>query len=312
MIINPIIPIWLMLILIVIFFICLKVNKSNFVRYGIMLILVFLINLRIMIPGDGYEGVSNDLDVLFVIDTTISMASDDYDNKTRLEAVKEDCKYIADSLEGAKFSLITFDNSAKVLLPYTRDKDILMESLSILKVVGYYRARGSSLNVPIESMLKQLESSSKSEERASVVFFISDGEITNNKELDITGYAALKEYIDDGAVLGYGTSSGGYMQVLDENNEYVYVEDETVYPYTRAISKIDEENLNSIADSLGVNYINMSNQSNLDSKLKEIKKGVKYSFDSVDKSSYSDTYFIFVIPLLGLFIYEFVRFKRGL
>lgn len=265
-----------------------------------------------MIPGDGYEGVSNDLDVLFVIDTTISMASDDYDNKTRLEAVKEDCKYIADSLEGAKFSLITFDNSAKVLLPYTRDKDILMESLSILKVVGYYRARGSSLNVPIESMLKQLESSSKSEERASVVFFISDGEITNNKELDITGYAALKEYIDDGAVLGYGTSSGGYMQVLDENNEYVYVEDETVYPYTRAISKIDEENLNSIADSLGVNYINMSNQSNLDSKLKEIKKGVKYSFDSVDKSSYSDTYFIFVIPLLGLFIYEFVRFKRGL
>lgn len=313
MIINPIIPIWIMVIFIGLFcfFLC-RSNKKVFVRQLFILVLLFIINLRVMIPSNSSSVITNDLDVLFVIDTTISMAAFDHDNKTRLEAVKEDCKYIIDSLEGAKFSIVSFDDISNILVPYTRDKNMLYETLEVINVANYNFASGTSLNVSIDNMLNQLKSSSKNEGRARIVFFISDGEITDGSNVEGSSFSVVKDYVSNGAVLGYGTTTGGYMKVYDSfEDKYIYVEDKTSYPYVKAVSKIDEKNLNIIADNMGLDYINMNNKSDIDKKLSKIKKGVRYNFDDVDKSSFTDTYFIFVIPLLCLFIYEFRCFKKG-
>ena len=61
-----------------------------------------------MVRDDNAEVISNDLDVLFVVDNTISMIAEDYNgDNTRLSAVKEDIKHIVEELEGAKFSIVT-------------------------------------------------------------------------------------------------------------------------------------------------------------------------------------------------------------
>lgn len=312
MIINPIIPVWVMLLFLPMFWMCRSNNKEKFIRQVMIYLLLFIINLRPMIISNKTERISTDLDVLFVIDTTISMIAEDYNgNNIRLSAVKEDCKYIMDKLDGSKFSIISFDDTSKVLIPYTTDKNIIMESLDTINVSNYVYAKGTSLNKPIDSMLKQLQSSSKDSGRARVVFFFSDGEITDNDTLSTSGYASLSSYISDGAVLGYGTEEGGYMYVKDiYKDEYTYLEDNTVYPTTKAVSKIDENNLNAIANGLGIDYINMSKQSNIDSKLDTIKDGVVYKVNKLDKNSYSDIYFFLVIPLLGLLVYEFIIFRR--
>lgn len=309
MIINPIIPVWVMLFFIPIFWVCISHEKVKRIRQIIIIVLIFLINLRIMVKTEDAEVISNDLDVLFVVDSTISMAAEDYNgDNTRLSAVKEDIKHIIEELEGAKFSIVSFDNSSKVLMPYTRDKDILYETIDVLQVSTYMFARGTTLNTAIDGMETQLESSSKNEERARIVFFISDGEITTNDTVDTSLFSAMSTYISDGAVLGYGTEDGGYMYVRTSNSSsYQYVE----YEGKKALSTIDEDNLKLVADNLGIDYVNMSEHSNIDSKLQDIKDGVTYEFDVVDKSSYQDTYYIFVVPLLGLLIYEFINFRRG-
>ena len=46
-----------------------------------------------------------------------------------------------------------------------------------------------------------------------ILFFISDGEITSEEKL--SSFSSIKKYVDDGAVLGYGTSSGGKMKITD-------------------------------------------------------------------------------------------------
>ena len=49
------------------------------------------------------------LDVMFVIDNTISMLAEDYDGEnTRLEGVKTDCSYIIDELAGQERLLLHF------------------------------------------------------------------------------------------------------------------------------------------------------------------------------------------------------------
>lgn len=311
MIINPIIPVWVMLLLIPILIMCLSNNKIKRIRQIIIIVLIFLINIRIMIRTDDAEVLTNDLDVLFVVDTTISMIAEDYNgNNTRLSAVKDDMKYIIEELEGAKFSIVSFDNLSKVVMPYTRDKDILYEAIDILKVSEYMFARGTTLNASIDGMEQQLEASLENENRARIVFFISDGEITSadDSTIDTNLFSVLGTDINDGAVLGYGTVDGGYMYVkTGDYGSYQYLD----YQGKKAVSKIDEANLEIVASNLEIDYVNMSSQSNLESKLKDIKDGVSYEFDVVDKTAYADTYYIFVVPLLGLLVYEFINFRRG-
>ena len=95
------------------------------------------------------------------------------------------------------------------------------------------------------------------------------------------------------------------MKVTDYSGNKQYLQDRSSeYPYKDAISVLDEENLNAIADDMGIEYINMSKQSNIDDKLREIN-GDK-------KNDYTDIYYIFVIPLVILLIWEFINYKRKL
>ena len=118
MIINPIIPIWLMsIICLVIIFLILfdkpfkekisnKTNnektdrqkeliKKQVVNSGIkisIVIVMFIMNFRFMIPNGESTALNLDLSVLFVIDTSVSMRALDYNgNKERIEGVINDC-----------------------------------------------------------------------------------------------------------------------------------------------------------------------------------------------------------------------------
>lgn len=115
-----------------------------------------------------------------------------------------------------------------------------------------------------------------------------------------------------GLCFGYGTEKGGKMKVKDYNDKEVYLEDYTEYPFQDAISKIDENNLKSIANDIGIDYIHMQQQSDINNKLKDIQKSVINDFENSSKNSYTDTYYIFAIPLLGMLIYEFINYKRKL
>lgn len=305
----PIIPIWLMIIIsITLIIIVWKYNKRNIVELSIIG-LMFLINLRIMVPSGEAQIISNNLDVLFVIDNTISMNAEDYDGaNTRLSGVKETCKNIIEKLNGARFSIITFNNSAKIATPYTKDVNLTIEAIDIIVPLSEYYARGSSLNTPHDAMLTSLESSKKMGDRTRIVFFISDGEITDESSLN--SFKDISKYVDGGSVLGYGTDKGGYMKTLGSYSMDEYIIDYSGYNYTRAISKIDEDNLKSIAKDLGLDYIHMEKQGDIDYKLKEIEKLKSNGMESSDKRVYEDTYYILVVPLLVLLVIEFNDFRR--
>lgn len=306
----PIIPIWVMLIICIILIIYIIKNNNKNINQILVVVLIFLINLRIMIPSHNSQILANNLDVLFVVDNTISMNAEDYDgNNTRLFAVKKDCKYIIKRLAGARFSLITFNNTAKIITPYTKDFNITSEAIDIIEPIDELYAKGSSLNTPLETILESLKSSEEKGDRIRILFYISDGEITD--ESSLKSYNSVAKYVNDGAVLGYGTTKGGYMKTKsrwDETEEYIM--DYSDYKYDKAISKIDEKNLKSIANDIKIDYINMEKQSNINHKIKEIENLVDKGIESSDKSTYDDTYYFLIIPLIVLILLEFNKFRR--
>ena len=304
----PIIPIWIMLIICISLIIYIIIKKRDLLQI-LIIILLFIINLRIMIPSNNSKTIKNDLDILFVIDNTISMNALDYNgSNTRLSGVKEACNYIIDELNGSRFSVITFDNTSRIVTPYTYDANITREAISIMMPINELYAKGSSIDVSLDSIMYSLKNSKKKNDNNRIIFFISDGENTSNNS--IKSFKSISKYISDGAVLGYGTKKGGYMKDESEYATNEYIMDYTDTNFGKAISKIDEKNLKEIANDMDVDYIHITNSNNIKSKIKQIKNKTKSTLESNDKSSYDDIYYIFVIPLLILLFIEFDRFRR--
>lgn len=312
MIINPIIPIWLMAIICIALAVCKRKGKFAYIRQIIMIILLFMINLRMMIPTDVEASTKRiDANVFFVIDNTISMAANDCaDGTTRMDALKADCNNITGSLSGARFSLITFANISKLVFPLTESTSFVNSCIKGIGVTDELYAKGSSMNICKDMVVELVKAAHEKNTGKVIVFFISDGEITNGDNLDSFKEAA--KYIDGGAVLGYGTSKGGNMYIKDYfSDDLVVIEDKSEYPYKKAVSKIDEENLKAIAKDMGIEYINMTTENKLDTVIDNIKKDTASLGDEDSRlDGYKDIYFIFIIPLLGMLVYEFINWKR--
>lgn len=314
MIVNPIIPIWLMVILCIVLLIFKRKGTFNYIRQIFIIILLFVINLRIMIPNSEVSTIQKNVDVLFVVDNTISMLAEDYDEDgtTRMEAVKKDCEYIMEQLPGSSFSVVSFGNKVNNLLPYTIDSINVIQALQSLKGQTTLYAKGTEFDDVLTFLNDYLN---RENEHLQIVFFISDGEITNGN--DMGSYPGLKDYIDGGAVLGYGTEEGGPMHAHayageEGSPEKLYYYDSDFNRRT-AISEIDEENLQNIASDMGIEYVHMTKQSEIDSVLATVQKQIAQMDSSDEKTStvgYSDTFYFILIPLIPLLAIDFVYYKR--
>ena len=313
MIINPILPVWLMGIICVVFLCFRRKGVFNYIRQICIVILLFVVNLRIMVGEAESQTVMASADILFVVDNTISMFAEDYDgNGRRMDAVREHCSYIMEQLPGAYYSVVSFENGVQPLTPYTNDASMTAQALQTLSGQGTLYAVGSSMNDAMDELPKLLDNG---RDNYQVVFFISDGEITNGDELKKV--SGLANHIDTGAVLGYGTKEGGHMKAVsfigsEDPPEYVTYYDDN-FDEKKALSKIDEDNLESIADNLGVDYVHMTKTSDIDACLAKVRSGIESAPKEKSEEStegYSDTYYFFVIPLLLLLVFDFIYYKR--
>ncbi len=310
-IINPIIPLpalitifsIALLILIVVWIASRESRlKSTFalVRRAGILALALVIALRPMREERGAEIQLSNLDVLFVLDTTLSMWADDGPGGgTRFKAAREDIEEIMEGLSGANFGLITFQNKAVVLAPFTQDEETLLGLLKTIQMPDRYYAHGSRLDTPYYDLENMLISSDRKENRQTIVFFLSDGEVTSSSGIPFD-YEVLGELIDGGAVIGYGTEKGGTMK---DDYGVIY----NMATFEEAVSCIDEENLEDIADALGVEYLHREKSTLLTPLITTIKASSGTITERrYDYITYLDTYFKYVPYLAGLLVLELI------
>ncbi len=256
---------------------------------------LIVIGIRPMYLSPSAEIMTNNLDVAFVVDTTISMWAEDHGGGTRIDGVKKDILSIMNALPGSSFSVIRFDNGSEIMTPFTQDIESIYDILAELDMPAYTTAQGSSLNTAFEALQTMLvNAGNKDSQRRRIVFVFSDGETTDGSEL--MSFSDLSGMIDEGAVLGYGTKDGGRMYYPGRG----YVKDSTTG--TDAMSRIDESALRQIADDLRIGYINETDSLieaddlnlQLRTRLNSIRKmSRKTAFKEGDKTGYNETYYYF-------------------
>ena len=298
---TTIIPIWILAVAYIfcLIFLAGKDGKS-IIKVTIVFLLLFLVNIRFKTNETPTENLENNLDVLFVIDNSISMLAEDYDGNTpRIDAVKKDCIELIKEFTGAKFGLVLYHDVGRIYCPFTTDVTMVKDAIQNIAFPERMYASGSSLNSAIEPTIALLQNYHE-DERQKIIIFVSDGEITNGEQLQ--SFSEIHRYIDDGIVLGYGTLQGGKMKVKDSlswRGEASYLKDGTSSKTVDAISKIDETNLKKIASDIGVPYEHREENFSFNHFVKEIQSKTNYTPTQEQSETYRDTYYLFAILLLG-------------
>ncbi len=272
------------------------------VRTAVMAALALAAAAGPAVPGGRSEARAATADVLFVVDSTASMAAEDFaGSRPRLDGVREDITELAAAFPGAHFSLIRYAAQARVELPWTTDVAALETAIGVIRQERAVYSRGSRLAVPVATIDQQIpRSASGDDERHTVVFLFSDGEETaatgeaapslTEQAATLFGegpaagppeagsYAELAGSVDDGAVLGYGTAAGAPMREFVGRDGVADVIDD---PYVRdpatgvrAISRLDEASLRRLAADLDLPYVHRAGPGGLGALAESIADGV--------------------------------------
>ena len=292
-------------------------------RLSSLIILLLLAGLGPSVPGDRSPAGMINLDVVVVIDRTPSMSAEDYDTaKQRLDGVRSDVKQLATALSGARISIVTFGETAQVVLPFTTDTASIIQASSVLDQEISLYVKGTTIDRPIEAAQKLLTKSQHDHPtRGRLLFYLGDGEQTIKQAPK--SFAQLKPLISGGAVLGYGTSTGGNMPLYfgyrlytDDTAPKKYIDDLTMRgtsEYVKAVSKIDETNLKTIASDLGLKYQHRENLSQPISSVVDASRARVVGDSHRETLHYMNLYWALSLPIVGLvvwWLYDLLPVRR--
>ncbi len=323
LIFRPIIPLSTMIPFSIILLLIVLINRKHVINRLLIIILLLIITQRPMLKNQDDVSYVQNFDIVFIIDTTVSMNAIDMGGNTRLSEVKLRCNEILDKFLGSQFSIITYDNEAFIKYPFTEDMAVIKDIIDSLKIIEPNYALGSTLSLPANFLKMLLESSDSKKElhddkKKKIVFFMGDGELSNyEKELNnMDLYNGIDALIDNGAVMGFGTTEGGKIKITETINKDKLVDsndfllDNSVKPPIPAISKLNEQNLKDLAGKLNIEYMQGDKES-LERKIDEIINDVIQEESEDDTKNDKDLYYYFTIALLVLMIYELFYYRRA-
>lgn len=327
MTLDPLIPFWLLATLTVVFvaFAVWRLVVTPGVRsrlaWVMRVVAVFLlaaVAAQPVIPAEPAEqGVTEGgLEVYIVVDTTSSMAAEDWQGGApRLDGVKADIRSIARQLDGASFSLVTFDGAVVQRVPLTTDATALVSAGDVLtqEITAY--SRGSSVDEAVPVLADLLdEAAAQNPRQRRVLFYLGDGEQTSG--VAPGSFESLSPLLAGGAVLGYGTVEGGPMRQFDggytdPSVPVPYIQDYSSGSPVDAVSRIDENQLGLIATQLGVGYTHRTAAQSLDPVLSQFDAGVTTTTDGA-RGVRTELYWIPAIPLGLIALVEIVLLAGAL
>lgn len=303
------IPLWLTVILFVPLLVATVVlavrrprQRLAWGRRTLMVLLLLVVAIRPVVPVDTEQTHRMNANVFFVVDRTGSMNAEDYDaGSPRLDGVKADMRQVVELTAGSRYSIIGFDSSATQQLPLTTDAGAVDAWIDTLTVEPTAYSRGSNVDRPVDALRSAVSEAAREDPESFVlVYFLSDGENTDGQESET--FSAAAQFIDGGGVLGYGTAAGGPMRATGGADDGTYITDSSG---AQGLSRIDEQQLQTIAQQLGVPYLHRTApEQDLSATMEGVTLRPIPTTSGRQAPSFEDWYWVAAIPLALLFIWE--------
>lgn len=269
-----------------------RIRFASFFAKFSMVLAFILVAAAICSPVISHQKkiyTSSGTQIMFVIDTSPSMAARDMQGKNRLDAAKATITEIVQKADGASFGLVALALDAALTVPVTVDHQVFFDRLNSLVIgeLGDATAIGTGLSTAVYHMAQ-----TKAPKKCIVL--ITDGE---NNAGEIHPHTAAKLAADFGInlfVVGVGTKGTVLVEYVD--------------PVTNLVksghldSSFDENQLINLAHLAGGSYFGAENTAALAAGLAEIVKeqDVTQSFKMMnDSKSYGSTCLLAALCLVA-------------
>lgn len=236
------------------------------------------------------------LDIMIVMDVSLSMLIEDMDDRneiTRLEASK---KVVQKFIRGRSFDrmgLIAFSGESFTKAPLTYDHELLEKSLSELNIDSSMEP-GTAIGVALANSLARLKSSP---EKSRVIIFLTDGEnntgfIDPETALDLVKKNKIKVY-----TVGLGRRDGEFF-IKYEDKDF---QGRSVYRRARISSRINKELMQKISKETGGMFFMANSFQSLQNIFNQIDRLETYEIETNQFTFYEEHFEDFL--WLGFILY---------
>lgn len=288
-------------------------ERRGWLLRALMVLLLVAIALR---PGFGEESLAPtrtaDLEVVVVLDRTTSMSALDWGaQQPRLDGARSDISELVGALPTGRFTILSFGRRVHTELPSTQDETVILDVVELLRREEAFAGKGSRLDRPlatVSALLTKLQE--RSPRRPRLVVLMGDGENTDPRPQE--SFAGLAPLVDAGLVLGYGTSEGAKMPLDEERPSGGWVPNPAGGD---AVSRLDETNLQAVADELGVAYLHRTAQGGLAEVAADWAERFQEpdpAYDGEDIPTGAELYWVFALALLALVLADLRRYWQRL
>jgi Ca-activated chloride channel family protein len=231
---------------------------------GALLGLVVLV-LAFARPAIAQQVTDESAVVMLAIDSSLSMSADDV-SPDRLTAAQDAADaFLADVPEGVRVGLVTFDQTARVVVPPTDDPSEVQDAIDSIRL-GEGTAIGDAIITSLDALAsldEETEASDASSSQTSspepadgdgaAVVLLSDGATTHGEPDDAAAQAAAEQGVPV-TTIAFGTDAG---EVTAPDGQVIPV-------------PVDRDALRAIADTAGGQFFSAESADDLTSVYEEI------------------------------------------
>ncbi len=160
---------------------------------------------------------SQGTDIVFVLDTSPSMAAKDIAGRARIDAARQAIHTLVEENKGAAFGLVTMASNAAVVVPPTTDHVIFLDRLD--KIVIGNLGNGTAIGTGLSTAVYHLVSSAAPKK---CIVLITDGENNAGSIHPETAAALAGENHITLYALGVGTKGNVPLEYVDPSTGKVY------------------------------------------------------------------------------------------
>ena len=248
------------------------------------------------------------IDIMVVMDISLSMLIEDMGKSTRLESAKQVVKNFVEQRKNDRIGLIVFSGESFTKAPLTFDHGLIKKNLAQVQTLPSIK-QGTAIGVALANATARLQHSPK---KSRVIIFLTDGEnntgfIDPETALELVKKNKIKVY-----TIGLGRRSGTFpvrYKVQNQTGRFFYQK-------TLVQSRINKELMRKISKQTGGQFFMANNLIALHGIFKKIDQLETYKIQINKWTKYEEHFkkFLtigFVLYLLSVF-FSITVFFRGI
>jgi len=226
------------------------------------------------------------IDIMLALDTSYSMAAEDFHPYNRLEAAKKAAADFVKRRKNDRIGLTVFGGAALLACPLTLDYQSVLEMLET-SALNMTRADGTAIGDAIVTAVNHLR---ESKAKSKAIVLLTDGRSNTGLVTDLN-LAAKTAQAYDIKIYTIGTAGKGRAQIStgDPMQPVIFIDED-----------LDEPALREIAGLTGGEFYRAKNYAELNNIYAKIDSLERTRFNAKTFTNYSDLYLYFLAPALAL------------